>query len=70
VKVIIRNPQRKEFQLEGHRQVGKLLRELGLNAESHIVIRDGQLLTRDDLVREAETVEILSAISGGDIALH
>ena len=51
--------------MAGNRQGGKLLQELDLNPECHIVIRDGELLTRDDLVREDETVEILSAISGG-----
>lgn len=65
MKVIIRNPKRTEKQMEGKRHVAALLRELGLNQESHLVIRNGQLLTRDDMVREDDTVEILSTISGG-----
>ncbi len=65
MKVIIRNPKRMEKQMEGKRHVATLLRELGLNQESHLVIRNGQLLTRDDMVREDDTVEILSTISGG-----
>jgi sulfur carrier protein len=54
-----------EKQMEGRRHVAALLRELGFNPESHLVIRNGQLLTRDDMVREDDTVEILSTISGG-----
>jgi len=65
VKVILRNPRRKELELEGKRQVGRLLRELDLNPEHHIVLRCGELLTRDDLVGADETVEVFSAISGG-----
>lgn len=65
MKVIIRNPQRKELQVEGRRRAGQLLRELGLNPEYHIVMRGGELLTRDDLIEGNDTVEILSAISGG-----
>ena len=65
MKVIIRNPQRKELMLEGSRRVDALIKELGLNPEQVLVIREGDLLTRDVLVREDQTVEILTAISGG-----
>ena len=65
MKVIIRNPKRIEKELEGKRHVSALLRELNLNPESYLVIRDGELLTRDDLVHEDDTVELLSTISGG-----
>ena len=65
MRAIIRNPVRKELELEGKRRVSALLRELGLNPESYLVIRDRTLLTRDDMIGEDDTVELLSAISGG-----
>jgi len=65
LRAIIRNPVRKELELEGKRRVSALFRELGLNPESYLVIRDGTLLTRDDLIGKDDTVELLSAISGG-----
>ena len=65
MKVIIRNPQRRELELHGSRRVDALIKELGLNPEQVLVIRDDDLLTRDVLVRDDETVEVLSAISGG-----
>lgn len=65
MKVIIRNPQRKELVLEGTRRVDALIKELGLNPEQVLVLRNDDLLTRDVLVRDDETVEILTAISGG-----
>ena len=65
MKVIIRNPKRREIEVEGRRQVRDVLRELDLNPESVLVIRDGNMLTRDDTVESGDTIEILSAISGG-----
>ena len=42
-----------------------MLSELNLNAESHIVIRQRELLTSDVLLYEEDEVEVVSAISGG-----
>ena len=63
--VIIRNPVRRELQLQGSRRVKQLLKELDLNPEAHIVIRGESLLTSDEMLRDEDRVEILSAISGG-----
>jgi len=41
------------------------MRELSLNPEVYIAIRGRELLTRDQVVGEEETVEFLSAVSGG-----
>jgi len=38
---------------------------LNLSRESHLVVRDGELLTEYDALRNGETVKIISAISGG-----
>ena len=65
MKVIIRNPHRREFELEGSRRVDALLRELDLNPEQVLVVRNDDLLTRDVVVRNDDTVEIVTAISGG-----
>ena len=65
MKVIIRNPKRKELELEGNRRVDALIRELDLNPEQVLVIRDDDLLTRDVWIKDHETVEIVTAISGG-----
>lgn len=65
MKVIIRNPQRRQVDIQGNRKVEAILKELGLNPESVLVVRGDDLLTRDVLVRDDETVEVISAISGG-----
>ena len=65
MKVIVRNPQRRELELHGRRRVEELMRELALNPEVYVAIRGRELLTRDQVVGEEETVEFLSAVSGG-----
>ena len=65
MKVIIRNPRRRELEVEGSRRVDALIKELDLNPEQVLVIRDDDLLTRDVMIRNDDTVEIVSAISGG-----
>jgi len=63
--VTIRNPVRREVQIQGKRRVRELLKELDLNPESHIVIRHRELLTSDVILLDEDQVEIVSAISGG-----
>lgn len=64
MKVIIRRPRR-EVEIPGSRRVRDLLRELQINPETVLVVRGQDLLTPDELVKDDETVEVVSAISGG-----
>jgi sulfur carrier protein len=65
VRVLIRNPRRREVEVHGRRQVASLLRELSLSGESHLVIRGEAVLTGDQWLEDDDRVEILSAVSGG-----
>ena len=56
MKVIIRNPHRREFEIEGSRKVDALIKKLNLNPEQVLVIRDDDLLTRDVLIKKEDTV--------------
>ncbi len=51
--------------MAGNRQVQAILKELDLNPETVIVVQGGVLLTRDAYVKDEETIEVISAISGG-----
>lgn len=62
--VVLRNPRR-EVEIDGPRNVGRLLDELGLNRESHLVIRNGTLVPGDGMLDADDTVEIRPVISGG-----
>lgn len=64
MKVILRNPRR-ELEIDGERAVGRLLEELGLARESHLVIRNGELVPGDARVGGEDVVEIRPVISGG-----
>jgi len=65
VKVILRLPERKEVEVRGDRPLKEVLLELGLNPETVVAGRGEELLTLDQVVGEGETLEVLSAISGG-----
>jgi sulfur carrier protein ThiS len=64
VKVRLRNPDR-EVQLEGGRPVGAVLDELGVALDTVLVIRGGELITRETRVRDEDELEIRPVISGG-----
>ena len=62
--MLLRNPRR-EVTFEGSRTVTKLLSELGLERESHLVIRNGTLVPGDARLDADDTVEVRPVISGG-----
>jgi sulfur carrier protein len=64
VKVKLRNPDR-EVDVAGDRPVREVLAELGVNPDTVLVIRGGELLTREARVGEADHLEVRPVISGG-----
>ena len=62
--VKLRNPDR-ELTVAGPKRVRDVLVEVGLHPDSVLVIRDRELLTREDLVADTDVVEIRPVISGG-----
>ena len=65
MKVVIRYPKRHEVEVAGRRRLQDILKELNLNPETVIVVQGKTLLTRDTMLGEEDTIEVLSAISGG-----
>ncbi len=51
--------------MPGEINVETLLKDLDFNPEQVLVIRENELLTRDIVIGDNDTVEILRAISGG-----
>ena len=64
MKVKLRNPDR-EVEIAGGRKVHDILGELGISPDTVLVIRERELLTREDRVAEADLIEIRPVISGG-----
>ncbi len=66
MKVQLRNPRR-EVDVDGGRSVNRLLDELGLERESHLVIRNGTLVPGDARLADDDLIEIRPVISGGAV---
>jgi sulfur carrier protein ThiS len=64
VKVKLRNPDR-EVLIDGGRPVDSVLDELGIAVDTVLVIRAGELITRETSVRDDDELEIRPVISGG-----
>ena len=64
MKVRLRNPDR-EVEVAGGRPVQAVLDELGVNPDTVLVIRAGELITRETRLDEHDELEVRPVISGG-----
>ena len=64
MRVKLRNPDR-ELEAPGGRPVRSVLDELGISVDTVLVIRGGELITRDTTVRDEDELEVRPVISGG-----
>lgn len=64
MRVKLRNPDR-ELEVVGDRRVRDVLAELHIDPDTVLVIRERELLTREDRVGELDLIEIRPVISGG-----
>jgi sulfur carrier protein ThiS len=64
VKVRLRNPDR-EVEVVGDRLVRAVLDELGVNPDTVLVIREGELVTRETRLDDVDEIEVRPVISGG-----
>ena len=60
----LRNPDR-EVEVVGGRPVRSVLDELGVNPDTVLVIRAGELITRETRLDDADEIEVRPVISGG-----
>ncbi|WP_394936818.1 MoaD/ThiS family protein [uncultured Ilumatobacter sp.] len=64
MKVLLRNPKR-EVEVAGGRSVNRLLDDLELSREAHLIIRNGTLVPGDARLAETDVIEVRPVISGG-----
>ncbi|HSG05966.1 MAG TPA: MoaD/ThiS family protein [Nitrospiria bacterium] len=64
MRVTLQQPLR-ETEVSGAKTVRQLLRKLDLIPEAVLVIRNNELVTEDEKLREDDLIEIRSVISGG-----
>ena len=55
----------KEIEVSGPKCVRDLLNELDLIPEAYLVIRNDDLVTDDEVLKDTDTVEIRPVMSGG-----
>ncbi len=64
MKVLLRNPKR-EIEVPGGRSVNRLLDDLELSREAHLIIRNGTLVPGDTRLDDTDVIEVRPVISGG-----
>ena len=64
MRVQLRNPNR-EIEAPGPVMVSVLLERLGINRESVLVVRNGELVPGDQMLDDDDAVEVRPVISGG-----
>ncbi len=57
--------RKKEYQLDGTLTVKEALEKLELSPETHLVVRDGQLLNEREPLKDGDVVKVVPVISGG-----
>lgn len=61
-KLILR---KKEYDVKAGMTVYHALEKIGIDAQSVIPTRDGELITDDEIVREGDVIKLVAVISGG-----
>ena len=57
--------QKKELELEFTGTVASLLQKLDIASNTVIVVRKGEVLLGEDVLKNSDSVKVLSVISGG-----
>lgn len=57
--------RKKEYDVIAGMTVRHTLQKIGLDVESVIPTRNGELITDDEIVKEGEVIKLVAVISGG-----
>ncbi|RMF39311.1 MAG: thiamine biosynthesis protein ThiS [Anaerolineae bacterium] len=61
-KLILR---KQEYEVPAGITVRKAIQQAGLNPESVLPTRDGELVTEDTILKEGDAIKLVAVISGG-----
>lgn len=62
VKLILRG---KEYEVKSGTTLRHALQKIGVDSESVLATREGELITDDEIVHEGEIIKLVAVISGG-----
>jgi sulfur carrier protein len=57
--------RKQEWELEGKLTVRQAIEKVGLNPESVLAVRGGELITEDVRLRDGDEIRLVAVISGG-----
>lgn len=55
----------KVYHVPAGQTVGKTMKNLGLPPESYLAVRNGEMVTEDEILRDGDKVQLVAVISGG-----
>ncbi|MGB9639286.1 MAG: MoaD/ThiS family protein [Anaerolineales bacterium] len=62
VKIILRE---KEYEVKAGMTLRHALEKIGINRETVLATRNGELITDDEVLRAGEVIKLVAVISGG-----
>jgi sulfur carrier protein len=62
VKLVLRD---QDFEVKPGITLQNALKKIGINPETVLATRDGELITEDEILREGELIKLVAVISGG-----
>ncbi len=57
--------RKQEWELEGEYTVRQAIKKVGLNPESVLAVRDGELIVENTPLRDGDEIRLVAVISGG-----
>lgn len=67
VKIVYR---KKEYEMKPGMTLSSTLKKLRIHPTEVIAVRDGEMITEDEILRDGETIRLIPVISGGNQFLH
>ncbi len=61
--VTLRN---KEYEVKAGTTLGKTLKTLDLLPEMYLALREGNLITEDEMLKDGDRIKLVAVISGGN----
>ena len=65
VKMIVR---KQEYEAPAGLTLQQAIEHIGLQPESYLVLREGEMIVATEVLREGDTVKLIAVISGGSRA--
>lgn len=62
---ILINFRKKQYKIEGESTLSKVLKKMRISPQAVLAVRDGKLITEDELLRDGDILDLTSIISGG-----